>query len=107
MYFITYIALPFLHMFLHGISFINLIIFFQSIFFSAWKISDRNVLSVSCLFLLIFSSLILYVVVISILLCSDMADVFTSIFATILISFVYTKSSVFTFLVVYSMICII
>merc|ERR1711888_568339 len=58
-------------------------------------------------FLLIFSSFILYVVVISILLWSDMADVFTFIFATIPISFVYTKSSVFSFLVVSSMIFII
>merc|ERR1712121_599505 len=105
-YSITSIAFPLLHIFLLGISFINLIICFQSNFLSAWKFNDLSVLSTSCFFLLIFSSFILYVVVISILLWSDMADVFTSICATIPISFVYTKSSVFSFLGVSSMICI-
>merc|ERR1712002_991421 len=105
-YSIISIAFPLLHMFLHGISFINLIICFQSNFLSAWKFNDLSVLSTTGLFMLIFSSFILYFVVISISLWSDMADVFTSICATIPISFVYTRSSVFSFLVVSSMICI-
>merc|ERR1711895_285616 len=101
-YSITSIAFPLLHIFLHGISFIS----FQSNFLSSWKFNDLSVLSTSCFFLFIFSSFILYFVVISILLWSDMSDVFTSICDTIPISFVYTKSSVFSFLVASSMICI-
>merc|ERR1712215_467395 len=49
-YSITSIAFPLLHMFLHDISFIDLIICFQSNFLSAWKFNDCSVLYTTCFF---------------------------------------------------------
>merc|ERR1711895_21912 len=46
-YSITSIAFPLLHIFLHGISFISLIICFQSNFLSSWKFNDLSVSSTS------------------------------------------------------------